>query len=205
MSDSVGATLKSEISAYLVKLGAVLIIGGAGYASWYGTTTVSRVQTADPGPKGVPSAQAQLDDTLARADTLLELLRKSNWDKSKVPVELLRVPAQEFAANAFDRRPEAQTFSIGDPFSNVYDDVAFYSPLFVKQNLRKGSGPEGVTASPQGVFIVGWKNGGVRTVPIEDVRLLAHPKIENAFNFVFPGMKAYKSSLPKYFGVTENP
>lgn len=185
-----------------IKLLPIMFLVGSAYGTASGDLSSKFQPQSKP---AIPSKEEQLKDTLKRAKVLLDVLRENKWDRWSVPDHLLRVPAQDYAEDSFRRRPDARTFSISVTNPETYREVAFYSLLFVRRNIHKGNGPEGLVASPTGVYILAWKNGKIETGSVEDISAVAHPYIEDAYNFVFPGMKAYKNAIHGWYVRTDIP
>lgn len=189
------------MTSILTKLASFTVLSGIALGSWY-VTKIAKSGNPDPATvsKNLASKEA-LDETLACAQKLLTALKENNWDRSKVDTSLFRAPAQAFDEDPHQRTLEYPTFMTGGPKYPNREEVAFFTDLFVRRNVRKGKGPEGVVASPEGSFIVAWKNGEITVVSIEDVRLYPTPDAVDTFSYVFPGTKVYKSTLPKMGGV----
>lgn len=128
-------------------------------------------------------------------------LRANGWDRWKVDQALLRLPDQDHAETEFERRPEKLSFTISslEPYQA---EVAFKCMTYVRNNRGEGGGIEGRVSSPEGFFIVGWKDGRIEQVPIQNVRLLPFDLNGRAVKlYVFPGMAVYDANLEKYPGV----
>lgn len=149
--------------------------------------------------------EGDIQGAMAQAHELLTAMRSADWDYSRVDRSLLTLPDQIFAENPRHRDPHYFSFipMTRDDVSGhtasdaVYDQVAFYSFLYVRMNLRVVKGREGTT-HPEGFVIVGWKDGRVTQAPIGDVRLLPSPTEPDAWLFVWPGLDTYDPSLRKY-------
>lgn len=123
---------------------------------------------------------------------LLAMLRDANWDLKKVPWEARLLPDRRFAEKP-DMRSDRVTsycFSCADP-SPEYQEVAFYTGLYARQNTSRYTGRNGpeTRSRPTGFYIVGWKDGTVNQVLVQDVRLYRTSRGTNIP--VFPGMNEY--------------
>jgi len=75
------------------------------------------------------------------------------------------------------------------------NEVAFYSPLYYKRNFQIGAGGSR-SSSPEGFFIVAWKDGRVTQVPWSDVRYCAYAGSETQVGYAFPGMSLWREDDP---------
>jgi hypothetical protein len=135
--------------------------------------------------------QNSLATTSERARQLMAALRENNWSANGVDRELLRVPDQDLAQIPSDRADYVPTFWCPSA-DNVYDEIAFYSMLYVRRDFTVAPGSEGRTQY-SGFFLVGYRSGEVEEVPVQDVRILWRDGIGKP---VFPGMAEYSSELP---------
>lgn len=121
---------------------------------------------------------------------LVEELRTNDWDPMKVDHDLFRLPDQMYAENPRQRGRWAYAFyhTKQEPY---LDDVVVFTDIYARKNLRVAKGKE-ATMSPEGYFIVGWRDGRVTTVPASEVRLYPFGEAEL---FVFPGMSEYRADL----------
>lgn len=149
---------------------------------------------------------------MAQAREVLKQLKEKNWQVHAIDRSLLRLRDQSFAENEKDRHADVVSFDIKHPDSpiEIYKrQVAFTSKLYVRRNYARGSGPEQITSRPEGFFIVGWKNGIVTKVFVQDVRMYRYmlpkqqggPEVDEVFLYVFPGMDCYNVNLPRFPGL----
>lgn len=146
------------------------------------------------------------DDAIEHCRVLWAALRDNGWEPRNVDPSLLRLADQDFAEDPSRRGPDAQSFAIptyrSDP-NSVYQNVAFFTTLYVRKNASNGSGPElGRRFNPTGYYIVCFKDGRVEKVSVLDVRFVSNPTGPQGGTMpVFPGMAAYRLDLPKYPGI----
>jgi hypothetical protein len=139
--------------------------------------------------------------TKQRARELLTNLRESSWDLSKIDPSLLRVNDQDFAQFPEERSPDYPTFAL--PFVNTKTDIykgqiGLFTSLYVHVSKIVVPGSEAIVTH-SGPVIVGWMDGRVEEVPIEDVRLY-RAEGDPISRWVFPGMRQYDPSLPPIDG-----
>jgi hypothetical protein len=153
----------------------------------------SGTDVPDPGKVGTP------DKTIERGRELVALLRKSNWKITKeFPLEKLTVDDQRYAEFPQDRTRQT---SFGIPKQQPpYEDVAVICDTYVRKNITAQRGGTSSQA-PTGFFIVGFKDGRVEKVPVEQVRVKEYP-MEGAstrrIGLLFPGTKGYDPNLPRF-------
>jgi hypothetical protein len=178
--------------------------------SWYAASYLSKSKTVQlKAPKNLV-LHGNHAQAMEQARELLKELAANDWNRKRVNPALLRLPDQDFAEMEMDRHPDSDSFSgshPNSPFKFYEKEVAFFSQTYVRRNVKPGPGIEGVVSKVEGFFIVGWKDGRVTKVPVEEVRMVAQEvpmgnnKAETAFCYVFPGMTVYDKSLPKMAGL----
>jgi len=133
------------------------------------------------------------DETMEIGRQLLSELRAHNWDWQAVDSRYKWAPDQEF----YQFAPQGRGYwTWGHDERDEYrDEVAFYSTLYTWYDFEPIPGIEG-RLHVSGFIIVGWKDGRVEKVPMEDVRL--YPVEAGHKIMVFPGMNEYDSSLPTW-------
>jgi hypothetical protein len=124
-------------------------------------------------------------------------LQANEWHPMLIDRELLFLPDQVNAELPSERKPGTQSFSIksGGPFAG---EIAFESNLYVRMNPTYTEG-DFWDFNPTGYFIVGWRNGQVTQVPVDDARLVKkrHPGTGEMVKWaVYPGMKDYSDGRP---------
>ena len=169
----------------------VAVLAAFGFAWLAGGTLGSR--KTDRKPDINLLTQGHVEDTMARARTLLTALRENEWDAERIDYHLLRVPDQDFAQ--FERLRGPNTYaSFFCARQDIYRaKVAFYIDLYIRKNLEVVPGIEGVL-HVEGFYIVGWKDGRIERVPWDQVRLYPSGP---GFKDVFPGMDEYDPELPR--------
>ncbi len=164
----------------------------------YSAMALALDQTQRPKPLEVGNP----DVTMAQARTLLAAYRSAGWDDMKVDQRLFRVPDQALDPTDYRRTPGQRTFCVQKGIPE-YSEIAFMTDLYVDLHFKPVRGKE-ATTSPEGFFIVAWKNGTVEKVPVDRVRMYAtiHPRTNEPVKVVvFPGMDEYRIDLPKFPGV----
>lgn len=139
---------------------------------------------------------------MARTGEIVAALRASDWDTLKIDRALLRLPERVTARYPQDQKREGLMFCLplGSSSTQIYDgQVATYTDLFVRRTLTKIVGKEGVLKT-EGFFIVGWVDGRVEKIPVEQIRLL--PDGDEMWRWVFPGMRQYRTSLMRLEGTS---
>jgi hypothetical protein len=149
-------------------------------------------------PVAPPMTEPDPRVTEAAAAQLLIDFKKADWDLAKMDLSRFRIPQQELAESPQKRKRPSNTFYPGQRKYYGNTDLAFYSTLHVKQNMRPGSGPEGRIASPSGKFLVAWKTGHIEWLDLNEVRMKEDATKPGDYYYVFPGMKEYSTSLPKF-------
>lgn len=168
----------------------------AALAAAFGTAwTLGSQLQPQPEPKRVVrnlSIEGDPDHTIEVGRQLLAALKERNWDWHGIPDELLRVPDQynwQFAPTS----PGFWTWSTC-PQPAYQDEVAFVCSLYTWRELEVVPGIEG-RLHMSGFYIVGWKDGRVERVPVEDAR--QYPVAGGSTITIFPGMSEYDPALPK--------
>lgn len=140
--------------------------------------------------------QGDVTGAMQQAHSLLSALSQNGWDPLKVDGNLLTLPDQLYAEYPRQRRANYWSFQMMS--LPVENEVAFYSPLYVRENFRVVQGLE-ATKSPEGFFIVGWKNGKVTQVPVAGARSYVWGQGGGRRgHVVFPGMAVYNAAMPQY-------
>lgn len=136
--------------------------------------------------------EGDLEGTLEVGRQLVAELAAKNWDWNAVNQNLLKVPDQY----SYQFAPEGDGLWTWHPCPQpeFENEVAFYSMLYTWRSMDVVPGVEGRLAVT-GSYIVGWKDGRVESVPVDDVRLC--PSEDDTFVCVFPGMEAYNPDLPR--------
>jgi hypothetical protein len=153
----------------------------------------SGADVPDPAKVGTPDA------TVERGRELVALLRQSDWKISKgFPMDKLTVADQRNAEFPQDRK---QQTSFGIPKSQPpYEDIAVICDTYVRKNITaKQSGAS--SQAPSGFFIVGFKDGRVEKIPVDQVRVKEYPRPGSSnrrIGLLFPGTKEYDPSLPPF-------
>jgi hypothetical protein len=141
--------------------------------------------------------KTQFADPMDQARALMAELWANGWNVGAIDRSLLFLPDQKHAELPSRRAPGTPSFSVNSsgPFS---DEIAFQSDLYVRMNPAYKGG-DFWSVDPTGFFIVGWRNGLVTQVPVEDARIVErrHPKTGETVGFVvFPGMRDYAGGRP---------
>jgi hypothetical protein len=156
----------------------VFVTLAAGFAL---TRIVTSHLDGTPAPK-----RGGVDNALRQAYELNVALMDANWNPLQLDHALLRLPEDDSDSFAVPRNLP------------LYDEVSFFCHTFVRTKVTIAKGMEG-RGSTTGFFIVGWKDGRVGTVNVNDVRLVA--KEHGAgWHIVFPGMDEYAEGLKRYPG-----
>lgn len=184
------------------------MVSGAFFGSWFlmgAALTLSPLEIDDS-----PDARAQalsrggrnlltegnIKASLLQAKQLLREMRSANWDVERINPRLLRVPDQNYAPVARLRVPGVPTF-LARKLGPTYENVAFYSSLYVRRTERPRLGKE-ADVRHEGFLIVGWKNGHIEQVPIRSVRIAPKPGDPTIGLMVWPGLAAYSEDLPAF-------
>ena len=189
-----------KLKSLLRLLGPTLLIvsvGGGIMLSLIGARPKPNTISTDVLPP-IPSVDSpEVKDALARAQSVLDTILEQRWTYGRPPVHWreLTLPGQRNAENPYDRDPRVTAFRL--PLrADAYDpDMAFFADTYVRRNSRHLAG-EHTSASPEGFYIVAYRDGRVMTVPAEDARLVpmpSNPKEPGVkrCRMAFPGMKRY--------------
>lgn len=133
-----------------------------------------------------------VEGAMQQSKLLLEALRKVAWEPGsfregyRVPRELLFLPDRSMAENETLNGKHVFFYNI----SKIPKDweIAFYSTLYARANPSHYRN-DVTKFKPSGFYIVGWKDGRVTKVPIEDIRMKVMP--DGIRIATFPGMKVY--------------
>ena len=147
---------------------------------------------------GIPDAAkvGNVADSLQRSQALLDALKKVDYDPWKVPKSMLHLPDEAMSESRKQFGMTENQSSVAFPglassleARESAKEIVFSNDLYVRHNAKAYNG-DIVKTDATGFVIVGWKNGKVTTVPIEDVRLAILPR-NQGFMQVYPGMAAY--------------
>ena len=137
-----------------------------------------------------------VEDALRRSRVLLAALEKVDYDPWKVPESLKHLPDENMSESRkrFGVKKDEVSFAMPGLSSSLEmreatKEIVFSNDNYVRHNAKAYNG-DVVKTHATGFVIVGWKNGKVTTVPIEDVRVAVFSK-SHSFTEVYPGMKAY--------------
>jgi hypothetical protein len=143
-----------------------------------------------------------VDAALKQTHDLVLALRQVDGDPFKVPKELGRLPDAIYASDPGKRDIHTGSFAYAklraEPDAISQSDVSVYSDIYVHSDPAYYKGDR-VQFNPSGFYIVGWKDGRVSTVAVDDVRVVAtgrHGTVP-----VFPGMKEYDPNGIRLFEV----
>lgn len=143
-----------------------------------------------------------VDETLKRCRQLWTLVKNNNWcdgysdSNTPVPYEMLTLPDQKFAEHPHHRTSTAFWFPENQ---KGYEDVAFFTDIYVRQNTSYYKGDKAVS-EPSGFLIVCYKDGRIDQVPTRDIRMMTARE-----GICVPGMKAYTEDRPKPPYLKESP
>ncbi len=137
---------------------------------------------------GGPDAQAGTQ----QARQLMTALQQANWNETRVDFNLMRLSDAQYAENEDFRPSDRGSFVIYTSDDPDYSEVAFYTPVYAKQNVHRDANGNWTT-NPTGVYIVGYRNGNVAQVPAAQLKWIDQPDGTRAG--VFPGQAAYPPSL----------
>lgn len=168
-------------------LGLALAFG----AAWTLGNSVASPPTVNRTVKNL-SIEGDPDHTMAVGRQLIAQLQEHNWNWDEVDTNLLKVPDQEFWQNA-PNGPGYWTWA--RCAEDIYNEVAFYSNLYVWNEFERIPGIEG-KLHVSGFYIVGYRDGRVEKVPVGQTRL--YPITNDQLLTVFPGMSEYDPNLPKW-------
>jgi hypothetical protein len=135
------------------------------------------------------------EESIALGQKYFTALKEANWDPIKVPFSMAKLPDQRMAEVEEMRDPRMDpwcVFPVDDPVS---PEIAMYTEIYVKRNIKVYSGDRG-TSHPEGFFIVFYRDGTVKKVPVGEVRITSVPGHFGRQTYVFPGSKMYKPTLP---------
>lgn len=131
------------------------------------------------GPWANIHTEKHYDDAIEHCRILWAALMDNGWEPRNVDPSLLRLADQDFAEDPSRRGPNAQSFAIPtyrSDTNSVYQNVAFFTTLYVKKNPTNGPGLElGRRFQPTGYYIVCFKDGRVDKVSVRDVRFVPNP------------------------------
>ncbi|MBC7806451.1 MAG: hypothetical protein H7145_09905 [Akkermansiaceae bacterium] len=129
---------------------------------------------------------------------LVQELKANDWKPFNIPLSLLRLADAQLAVDVNQRDKNTSNYAFPalnkSPDNPSKDTVATYTDIYVRANPKWFKGERTVFA-PTGFYIVGWKDGRVTQVPIEDVRFVKTGKYNTA---VFPGMEAWRKNGVRY-------
>lgn len=138
----------------------------------------------------IPNA-AQYGDpegAIRQSEKLLAALRAANWDWSAVPRDLKQLPGRKYAENEIYRTAK-NISSFVKPIHPESGDLAFYTEIYVRSNTEQYPG-ERTKTKPSGFYIVAFKDGHIKTVPVEQARMKVIAARGGAV-MTFPGMQSY--------------
>lgn len=177
----------------LIAVAAVLLVSCAAlfaYTRYQGNDAplyTSGSDVPDPVKAGDPEA------AMRHSAKLLELCRKANWDvnPNTVPVRMMLLPDRYMSEDPHQRSDRVSSFCFpSSDTSPELANVALYSDIYVRHNVSRYRGDVS-RARPTGFYIVGFKDGRVLKVPVDDARLLKNGRL------VFPGTPEYDPDLQK--------
>lgn len=171
----------------------LIAAGIAGILS-LGVAGISQSKFRDP-QSSLPKPLAGKRDpegAMRQASQLMTAYKAANGDWSRVDRRLLFLPDQALVDEPSARKSNA-FMPLEDPFYR--GKVAFFAMTYVEKNLKYGGG-DVVTSKPTGFVIVGYADGAVEKVPIEQVRYRYANRIRGsdsfeAWMYVFPKMPEY--------------
>ncbi len=145
--------------------------------------------------QGVPNIleAGNPDDAIKRGGILITELSKHNWDPFKIEKSLMILPDQSISDIPEIRTSEISNWCIVSLDDPAIPEVAIYTDLYVRRNLKVYKGDIG-TANPEGFYIVGFRDGKIGRVPLSEVRVAVIKGVGR--RFVFSGTKFYNKNLP---------
>jgi hypothetical protein len=134
---------------------------------------------------------------IAHSKRLIQSLEAVGWDASRIPRELRVLPDQGKAEILAKRTGESFVFVCSSKLP-LYHQVAFFTDLYARSNRRSFKNNVNVK-SPEGFWLVAWKDGRVTKVPVGDIRVIVGTTPRGKkLTPVFPGMDAYDENLPRH-------
>lgn len=124
---------------------------------------------------------------------IYDIMKSDNWSRRNVPANLTQFADQQLDERAYRRNKNIGGFFF--PNLSLYSDVAIWTDTYFRQNIAIYKSH--VTSHPEGFYLVMYKDGSIRHIAPDEVRLYPHPTDPDGMVPVFPGMKVYKASLPK--------
>lgn len=136
---------------------------------------------------------ADVEGAISQCKTILSILKQNDWDPSAVPFPMQVLPDGRRSPRAEMRDGKTSMFV----FPRDHGKVAFYTDLYIDPKVSYSSG-DVATTEPEGFYLVGYRNGEVRQVPLADARMAPVTGRPNTSELVLPGMKAYRKTLPTH-------
>lgn len=150
-------------------------------------------------PPRTPQAQQKLNvlehpdiaDATSQCHEILRVLKANEWDTASVPFRLQLLPDGKNSPRPEYHDGKTSMFV----FPRDHGAVAFYTDLYIDPHVSYSAG-DVATTEPEGFYLVGYRNGEVRQVPLNDARMAPVTGHPNTRELVLPGMKAYRKTLP---------
>lgn len=174
-----------------------LVIAGAILARGRGQTTQSLGPTFGMSTDGIPNILevGDIPAAMEQSRQLVAALKQNKWERSGIPFSLQRFPDQKYAENPSIRDERTAYAYIPFPDSKEYKEIAFFTDLYVRKNVLRLKNERTIT-KPEGFYIVGYRSGVVKQIPIGEVRLLPkHLRVQ--YMECFPGQEVYSPALPQ--------
>lgn len=141
--------------------------------------------------KGDPEA------AIRQLHQLWNALKAQDFERKITPQIFALLDLQDESLSPKRSYRSERTVSVTLPVVPEYGDVLFFTDLYVDPRVKRGPGDLAIP-SPAGFFIVGWRDGRIEKVPIEDIRMLS---LGGKQIYCFPGMPQYREDLPRHLYV----
>jgi len=146
---------------------------------------------------GIPNILkvGDIKGAMKQSEELVAALKERNWERRTVPFTLMHFPDQKYAESSADRDPQVACAAVPDADSKIYKEIAFFTDIYVRRNVLRLKDEQTIT-NPEGFYIVGYRNGEVKQVPLDEVRLIPQ-SMKPQYLECFPGQAIYDPSWPK--------
>lgn len=137
----------------------------------------------------VPEYRVSLSDqelAMSRATQIMDFLKSKNFgDFVPIPGELATLPDQKL--HETDSLRSKPSFYRLPP--TYYKEAVFWCSLYARTNMVR-NGATNVRTSPEGFYIVGYRDGSIKKIPIMSARI-SQSSVDESVLLMFPGEPDY--------------